>query len=59
MEHAIDTSLQYMSERQAFGRPINKFQVLRHRVAVTYKAEAREIRSDDIVQDILNTVPVP
>ena len=33
MEHAIAMSLQYMSERQAFGRPINKFQVLRHRVA--------------------------
>ena len=33
MEKAIELSLQYMSERQAFGRPINKFQVLRHRVA--------------------------
>lgn len=33
MEHALELSLQYMSERQAFGRPINKFQVLRHRVA--------------------------
>ena len=33
MEHAIQTTLQYMSERKAFGRPINKFQVLRHRVA--------------------------
>lgn len=33
MENAIAMSLQYMAERQAFGRPINKFQVLRHRVA--------------------------
>ncbi|MEM7369970.1 MAG: acyl-CoA dehydrogenase family protein [Bacteroidota bacterium] len=33
MEWAIETTLQYMSERQAFGRPINKFQVLRHRIA--------------------------
>ena len=32
-EAAIDYSLQYMSERQAFGRTINKFQVLRHRIA--------------------------
>lgn len=32
-ENAIKMSLQYMSERQAFGRPINRFQVLRHRVA--------------------------
>lgn len=33
MEEAIKGALQYMSERKAFGRPINKFQVLRHRIA--------------------------
>ncbi|MEZ4954607.1 MAG: acyl-CoA dehydrogenase family protein [Saprospiraceae bacterium] len=33
MECAINKSLQYMSERQAFGRPINRLQVLRHRIA--------------------------
>ncbi|MEM6319017.1 MAG: acyl-CoA dehydrogenase family protein [Bacteroidota bacterium] len=33
MEVAIQKSMQYMSERKAFGRPINKFQVLRHRIA--------------------------
>jgi acyl-CoA dehydrogenase len=32
-ESAIQYSLQYMSERKAFGRTINKFQVLRHRIA--------------------------
>lgn len=32
-EWAIDYTLQYMSERKAFGRTINKFQVLRHRIA--------------------------
>ena len=32
-EWAIDYTLQYMSERNAFGRPISKFQVLRHRMA--------------------------
>lgn len=32
-ENAIEYSLQYMSERKAFGRSINKFQVLRHRIA--------------------------
>ena len=32
-EKAIESSLQYMSEREAFGRPINRFQVLRHRIA--------------------------
>ncbi len=33
MESAIDKSLKYMSERMAFGKPISKFQVLRHRLA--------------------------
>jgi MoxR-like ATPase len=33
--------------------------VLRHRIAVTYEAEAEEITSEDIVQRILDTVEVP
>lgn len=33
VDHAMAKALQYMSERHAFGRPINKFQVLRHRIA--------------------------
>lgn len=33
MEWAIEETLKYMSEREAFGRPISKFQVLRHRIA--------------------------
>jgi acyl-CoA dehydrogenase len=32
-ESAMSYTLKYMSERKAFGRPINKFQVLRHRMA--------------------------
>ena len=32
-EYALSYTLKYMSERNAFGRPINKFQVLRHRMA--------------------------
>jgi len=32
-EHALEYSLQYMNEREAFGKKINNFQVLRHRVA--------------------------
>ncbi len=32
-EHALEYALKYMGERKAFGRTINKFQVLRHRVA--------------------------
>ena len=33
MEYAIDAALQYMSERNAFGKSLNRFQVLRHRIA--------------------------
>ncbi len=32
-ESILEYSLKYMNERSAFGRTINKFQVLRHRVA--------------------------
>lgn len=32
-EFAMEYTLQYMAERKAFGRSINKFQVLRHRMA--------------------------
>jgi len=31
--HGLEYALQYMSERQAFGRPLNRFQELRHRIA--------------------------
>lgn len=33
MDSTMELTLQYMSEREAFGRKINKFQVLRHRMA--------------------------
>jgi MoxR-like ATPase len=33
--------------------------VLRHRVIVTYEAEAEEKTSEDIVRQILQTVDVP
>ena len=33
--------------------------VLRHRVAVTYEAEAEEVSSEDIVGRVLEAVPVP
>ena len=32
-EYALDYTLQYMSEREAFGKTIDKFQALRHTVA--------------------------
>ena len=33
--------------------------VLRHRVSVTYEAEAENITSEDVIEKILNTLPVP
>lgn len=33
MQKILDITLQYISERQAFGKPINRFQVLRHKIA--------------------------
>ncbi|WP_299625796.1 acyl-CoA dehydrogenase family protein [uncultured Tenacibaculum sp.] len=32
-EYALEYALQYMSEREAFGKKINEFQALRHKVA--------------------------
>ncbi|SEB73628.1 hypothetical protein SAMN04489761_1610 [Tenacibaculum sp. MAR_2009_124] len=32
-EYAVDYAIQYMSERQAFGKHLNEFQALRHKVA--------------------------
>ncbi|MFK7982074.1 MAG: acyl-CoA dehydrogenase family protein [Saprospiraceae bacterium] len=33
MQYVLDITLQYISERMAFGKSINKFQVLRHKIA--------------------------
>jgi MoxR-like ATPase len=33
--------------------------VLRHRVTVTYEAEAENVTSENIIDKILNTLPVP
>ncbi len=35
------------------------YDVLRHRVILTYEAEAEEKTADDIIREILNAVPVP
>jgi MoxR-like ATPase len=33
--------------------------VLRHRIGLSYEAEANNITSEEIITDILNTVEVP
>ncbi|MDB5228393.1 MAG: acyl-CoA dehydrogenase [Bacteroidota bacterium] len=43
-EYALEYTLQYMNERKAFGRTINKFQVLRHRIAQLY-AEVTSVKT--------------
>ncbi|MCS7227611.1 MAG: MoxR family ATPase [Endomicrobia bacterium] len=35
------------------------YDVLRHRIILTYEAEAEELTSDDIIKQILNTIEVP
>ena len=35
------------------------YDVLRHRIGLTYEAEAENISSEDIIKDILNTVEIP
>jgi MoxR-like ATPase len=35
------------------------YEVLRHRVILTYEAEAEQTTSEDVIQTILSTVPVP
>ncbi|HOL75293.1 MAG TPA: ATPase, partial [Bacteroidales bacterium] len=35
------------------------FDVLRHRIGMTYEAEAENISSDQFIADILNVIEVP
>lgn len=59
---ALDLAKKYMSEREAFGRKINKFQVLRHKIAqmaseiecnkqFVYYCVERHVRGDYIVKE--------
>ena len=35
------------------------YDVLRHRIGITYEAEAENVTSEDIISEILNAVEVP
>lgn len=35
------------------------YDVLRHRILLTYEAEAEEMSTDDVIRELLSTVPVP
>ncbi|MFL5845864.1 MAG: acyl-CoA dehydrogenase family protein [Solirubrobacteraceae bacterium] len=63
MQAAFDKTVQFVADREAFGRPIGKFQVLKHRLAdhattihaartVTYDALARFAGGEDVVKEV-------
>ncbi len=59
---AVAKALAYLSGR-GFVTPDDvksaAFDVMRHRIRISYEAEAEDISSEDIIRKILDTVPVP
>ena len=62
MEYVLEITLQYISERMAFGQAINKFQVLRHQIAemateieaykaFTYQTSYRLAQGEHVVKE--------
>ncbi|HEX2090099.1 MAG TPA: acyl-CoA dehydrogenase family protein [Actinomycetota bacterium] len=62
-EATLETAIQYGRERQAFGRPVLKFQVWRHRLAdlateieagrsLTYQALRKLVAGEDAVREV-------
>lgn len=62
MQHVLDITLQYISERKAFGKSINQFQVLRHQIAemateieaykaFTYQTSYRLAQGENVVKE--------
>lgn len=47
LERALSLSLDYVSEREQFGRPISKFQAVQHHMAVMAAETAAAIRAAD------------
>ncbi len=60
---ALAAKTKAFMEHRAFVLPDDiksiAFEVLRHRIGLTYEAEAENINTDDIVTEILNKVEVP
>lgn len=59
---AVSRALAYLAGR-GFVTPDDvksaAFDVMRHRIRISYEAEAEDISSEDIIRKILDTVPVP
>jgi MoxR-like ATPase len=55
--------IQALFEGRAFVLPedvkATAYDVLRHRVILSYEAESEELSTDDVIRDILHAVPVP
>jgi alkylation response protein AidB-like acyl-CoA dehydrogenase len=47
LERALSLSLEYVNEREQFGRPISKFQAIQHHMAVMAAETAAAIRAAD------------
>ena len=63
MRRLLATAIEYAGEREAFGRPIGKFQALRHKIAeigvkaevgqaLTYHALRRYVAGEDVIGDV-------
>ena len=63
MQSAFDRTVAFVGEREAFGRPIGRFQVLKHRLAdhattihaartVTYDALGRFAAGEDVIKEV-------
>lgn len=55
LERVLEMSLRYASEREQFGRPIAKFQVIQHTLAVMAGEVAAASRSADAAVDALGS----
>ncbi len=63
MHRLLDVAVSYAGEREAFGRPIGKFQAIRHKIAeigvkaevgraLTYHALRRFVAGEDVIADV-------
>ncbi|MET0731202.1 MAG: acyl-CoA dehydrogenase family protein, partial [Solirubrobacterales bacterium] len=63
MRRLLATAIEYAGEREAFGRPIAKFQAIRHKIAeigvkaevgraLTYSALRRYVAGEDVIDDV-------
>ena len=63
MRRLLATAIEYTGEREAFGRPIGKFQAIRHKIAeigvkaevgraLTYHALRRYVAGEDVIADV-------